>query len=112
MRGKLLVAIDLDVESVFGLSLDGEDAFDGVERISAEAGRPLQGGQQVGARVGGEQGEHLESLGFAVALAGQQAIEETDAVGAELREPFAEHGLGLPWFGAGPMPRQHGALPG
>lgn len=44
MRGQLLVAIDFAVASVFGLGLDGEDAFDGVERISAEAGRPLQGG--------------------------------------------------------------------
>jgi hypothetical protein len=71
MRGKLLVAIDFEVGNVFGLGLDSEDAFDGVERISAEASRSLQSGQQVGARVSGQQGEHLEGLGFAVALAGQ-----------------------------------------
>jgi len=70
MRGKLLVAIGFDVENVFGMGLNGEDAFDSVERISAEASRPLQGGHQVGARVGGQQGKHLEGLGFAVALAG------------------------------------------
>ncbi len=72
MRGQgRLVLVGQDVENAFGLGLDGEDAFNGVEGISAEAGGPLQGGQQVGTRVGGQQGEHLEALSFAVALAGQ-----------------------------------------
>ena len=74
-----------DVENALGLGLDGEDAFDGVERIGAEANGPLQGGQQVGAGVGGQQGEHLEGLVFAVALAGQQAVEEACGDWARVR---------------------------
>ena len=77
MRGQLRpVLIGQDVENTFGLGLDGEDAFDGVEGISAEPGGPLKGGLPVGTSIGGQQGEHLERLGFAVALAGQQAVEE------------------------------------
>lgn len=113
MRGQLqLVLVGQHVEDAFGLGLDGEDAFDGVEGISAEAGGSLQGGQQIGACVGRQQGEHLEGLGFAVALAGQQAVEEAYGVRPEFHEAFAQHGLGLPWLGAGPMPWQYRALSG
>ena len=102
----------LDADKVHGVGLCGEDAFDGVEGVRAEARGPLQGGQPVGPRIGGQQGEQLEALSFAVALAGQQAIQEARGAGAEFGEAFAQHGLGLPRFGVGPMPRQHGALSG
>jgi len=56
MRGQLLtILIDHNVENTFGLGLDGEDAFNGVEGISAESGGPLQGGLPVGTSIGGQQ---------------------------------------------------------
>jgi hypothetical protein len=113
VRGQRLpIVIGLDVESPPGLSLGREDTLDGIERISAEADGPLESGQPVGPRVGGQQGEHFEALSFAVALAGQQSAEEAKSVRPEFGEALAEHGFGLSRFGVGPMLRQHGTLAG
>ena len=69
MRGKSLAfLISQDVENALGLGLDGEDAFDGVEGISAKADGPFQGGKQIGTSIHGQQGEHFEGLVFAVTL--------------------------------------------
>ncbi len=54
VRGKSLAfLVGQDVENALGLGLDGEDAFDGVEGISAEADGPFQGGKQIGTSIRG-----------------------------------------------------------
>ncbi len=93
------------VQDALGLRLGGQDAFDGVERIGAEADGPLQSGEQVLVRVGAQECQHFAGLGLTEALRVQQAVEEAQGSGTQFGEAFAEQGYVLAWVGVGPMSR-------
>ena len=75
------LAIGEGIQNTLRRGSGREDAFDGVERIGAEANGPFQGGEQIGAGIGALQGQDLERLLVAVALVADQAVEEAPASG-------------------------------
>ena len=79
------------------MGLRGQDAFDGVEGIGAEADGPLQGGEQVLAGVGAQQRQHLAGLVLAVALVAGAGRRGSAALWPEFGEAFAQQRLVLAW---------------
>ena len=100
------------VEYALRLGLGGEDPFDGVERVSAEADRPLERGEEIGAGIAALQRQDLEALLFAVALGGTQALEEACGDRAEFGEAFLQELLLLTKIGDRPMRGLLGTLAG
>ncbi len=87
------LAIGEGIQNTLRRGSGREDAFDGVERIGAEANGPFQGGEQIGAGIGALQGQDLERLLVAVALVADQAVEEAPGQRAEFGEAFVQEGL-------------------
>src|SRR5450432_854961 len=76
LRQTSAFAIGQGVEAALRLGLGREDAFDGVERIGAEAHGPFESRQEIDTGIGALQSERLECLALAVTLIAQQAVEE------------------------------------
>ena len=71
-RGEMVpLPLGQGVQDTLGLGLHGQDAFHGGVGVGSVADRPLQGGQEVGAGVGAQQGQHALGLGFALGLAAE-----------------------------------------
>src|ERR1700722_3363345 len=71
------------VQGAFRLRLRGQDAFDSVEGIGAEADGSLERREQVLVGVGAQERQHFAGLGLAIALSLDQAVEEAKSVRSE-----------------------------
>ena len=78
------------VDNAVRPSLDGQDAFDGIERMGAEADGPFQSGQPVDAGIRAQQRQYFDRLTFALTLIAQKTVEEALGDGSEFGKAFAQ----------------------
>jgi hypothetical protein len=76
--------VEQGLEGAVRLGLRGENALDRLARVGGKADGTLQGGDQVAAGVGAQQGQDRACLRLAVALVAEQALEEAAGDRAQL----------------------------